>query len=88
MDNDYFCESGNSELTYSKKLYTSDPLWDGKGCGSHEKDCCNATGLPWFHKVLQSSTKDFLEMRICSDTGNSIVYGEDTTVGLYEIYVK
>ena len=85
VGDDYFCESGNSESVYSKKLYTSDPLWDGKWCGSHEKDCCKATGLPWFHKVFQSSTKDFLEMRICGGEG---ITDEDITVGLYEIYVK
>ena len=57
---DYFCESGNSDSSTTNKLhvYTSDPLWDGKGCGSLEEDCCTVSGLPWFHKVLTASTTD------------------------------
>ena len=82
---DYFCESGNSDSSYTNKLYTSDPLWDGKGCGSLEEDCCTVPGLPWFHKVLASSTTDFLEMRICAD---EVLSNEDIPVELYEIYVN
>ena len=81
----YFCESGNSESSISNKLYTSDPLWDGDGCGSVEEDCCSVPGLPWFHRVLTSSTTDFLEMRICADERLS---DEDIPVELYEIYVN
>ena len=38
INNDYFCESGNhaSDGSYDSVPYTSDPLWDGKGCGSLE----------------------------------------------------
>ena len=85
VGNDYFCESGCSGSSVSQKLYTSDPLWDGDGCGSLEQDCCNASGLPWFHKVLTSSTTEALEMRICSDEGAD---GEDIPIASYEIYVK
>ena len=81
----YFCESGNSESSVSNKLYTSDPLWDGDGCGAVEEDCCSVPGLPWFHKVLTSSTTDFLEMRICAD---EVLSNEDIPVELYEIYVN
>lgn len=52
VGNDYFCENGCSESSHTQKLYTTDPLWDGKGCGSLEGDCCSVSGLPWFHKVL------------------------------------
>ena len=87
VGNDYFCESGCSNSIWTNKLYTSDPLWDGDGCGSLEQDCCNASGLPWFHKVLTctSSTTEALEMRICasSDTND-----EDIAIGSYEIFVK
>ena len=83
VGNDYFCESGCSDSSMSKKLYTSDPLWDGDGCGSLEQDCCSASGLPWFHKVLTSSTIEALEMRICVTSKP-----EDIPVVSYEIFVK
>ena len=87
IGNDYFCESGNPATDGSVQsiFYTSDPLWDGKGCGSLEGTCCAAPGLPWFHKKLGTTTTDYIELRVCSDqaTGN-----EDTPISLYEIYVK
>ena len=43
----YFCESGNHNFDYRPVLlYTSDPLWDGKGCRPLEAPCCTAPGLP------------------------------------------
>ena len=84
VGDDYFCESGT--LTYNGViLYTDDPLWDGEGCGGVEGLCCNAPGIPWFHKVLNSSTTDDIELRMCS---NHYIYIEDTPVGLYELYIK
>ena len=86
IDNDYYCESSNP-LTYGTwqyVLYTPDPLWDGKDC-SFEGNCCTAPGLPWFHKVLNTTTTDYLELRICGDEGNR---NEDTPVSFYEFYVK
>ena len=50
-------------------FYTSDPLWDGKDCSS-EGACCTAPGLPWFHKVLNTTTTDYLELRVCGDEGS------------------
>ena len=83
----YFCESANpSSSSWTYTLYTSDPLWDGSGCGSLEASCCSAPGIPWFHRDYGSTTTtDYLELRICGnqDTGN-----EDTPVSYYEIYVK
>ena len=85
IGNDYFCESGypvpNGKV--SAKFYADDPLWDGKGCGPIEQICCQVSGLPWFHKVLNSTTTDYIEMRVCGDEGN-----EDAPVNYYEIYVK
>ena len=86
IGNDYFCESGNPStngvIDFST-LYTVDPLWDGKGCGSLEQTCCQAPGLPWFHKVLKSTTTDYLEMRDCGDQDDEAV-----PVNYYEIYIK
>ena len=80
---DYFCESGNSEGSMSSKLYASDPLWDGEGCGSLEGECCN--GLPWFYKQLDEHTTDNIEMRICATEATAY---EDSPVELFDIYVK
>ena len=87
IGNDYFCESGNPATvdTWQSTLYASDPLWDGKGCGSLEGNCCNATGLPWFNKVLGTTTTDYLELRVCADDG---IGDEDAPVSFYELYVK
>ena len=84
VEHDYFCESGTLTLT-KYKLYTDDPLWDGEGCGGDEGSCCNAPGIPWFHKVLNSPTTDDIELRVCA---NESTRNEDAPVSLYELYVK
>ena len=84
IGDDYFCESGAHD-SWTYKLYTNDPLWDGNGCGSIEQTCCQAPGLPWFHKVLNSTTTDYLEMRVCADQETD---DEDVPVNYYEIYIK
>ena len=84
VGNDYFCESG-AHNNWQHKLHTDDPLWDGNGCGSIEQTCCQAPGLPWFHKVLNSTTTDYLEMRVCADQETD---DEDVPVNYYEIYIK
>ncbi|XP_019851042.1 PREDICTED: uncharacterized protein LOC109581405 isoform X2 [Amphimedon queenslandica] len=87
IGNDYFCESGNPSTDGSVQyiLYSSDPLWDGKGCGSLEGVCCAAPGLPWFNKMLNTTTTDYLELRVCADQGTQ---DEDVPVSYYELYVK
>uniref|UniRef100_A0A1X7TGU5 Uncharacterized protein n=1 Tax=Amphimedon queenslandica TaxID=400682 RepID=A0A1X7TGU5_AMPQE len=87
IGNDYFCESGNpTDQHQFSTLYTSDPLWDGKGCGSLEVVCCTSRpSLPWFHKVLGTTTTDYLELRVCGDEVSS---NEDIPVSFYELYVK
>ena len=87
IGNDYFCEAGlSTDYTGANILYTSDPLWDGKQCGSLEQNCCNIPGLPWFHKVLSSNTTtDDIELRICGDESTD---NEDVSLNFYEIFVK
>ena len=85
---DYFCESGNHAhgSHWEAKLYTDDPIWDGKGCRYIETECCQVPGIPWFHKVLDTPTMDDIELRVCANqhsTGD-----EDSPVTLYEIYIK
>ena len=81
----YFCESGIAGTTYHEQLYTSDPLWDGQGCGSRETACCNAPGIPWFRRDYgNTTTTDYIELRVCGDEGTD---NEDNPVSYYEIYV-
>ena len=84
VGNDYFCESGCPGHWKANVFYT-DPLWDGKQCGQIEKPCCQAPGIPWFHKTFNLSTTDYIELRVC---GNQDVTDEDVPVGFYDIYVK
>ena len=82
----YFCESGIAGSSYQQQLYTSDPLWDGQGCGSAESPCCNVPGIPWFHRDYgNTTTTDYIELRVCGDEGTD---NEDTPVSYYEIYVQ
>ena len=86
VGNNYYCESAVSGHNVYSILYTSDPLWDGQGCESDEVGCCNAPGIPWFHRNYGSNTTtDYIELRICGDERTS---SEDTPVGYYAIYVK
>ena len=85
IGNNYFCESGNP-TNDANQFFTSDPLWDGQGCGSLESSCCIVPGIPWFHRDYGSTTTtDYIELRVCGDEGTS---NEDSPVGYYEIYIK
>ena len=79
VGSNYYCEVG------CYNLCSSDPLWDGKGCGSTETNCCQRTLIPWFYRSFGYSTTDNVEMRLCCDEGTS---NEDALFGQYEIYVK
>ena len=86
IGNHYFCESGIGTGFYTQQLYTSDPLWDGQGCGSNESPCCNVPGIPWFHRDYgNTTTTDYIELRVCGNEGTA---NEDVPVGFYEIYVQ
>ena len=83
IGNNYFCESGSPSYP-SNTLNTSDPLWDGQGCGSLESPCCNVPGIPWFHRDYGSNTTtDYIELRVCAS-----VSSEDSPVSNIDIYVK
>ncbi len=85
IGDDYFCESGNPGPYDSTTFHYADPLWDGEQCGLIEEECCNAPGIPWFHKPLQQPTTDYIEMRVCGDQYTS---DEDVPVSLIEVYTK
>ncbi len=87
IGSDYYCESANpaTPLIFAYKLYTADPLWDGKHCNGLESACCTSTTLPWFHKVLDSPTNDYIEARVCADQSTN---DEDVPVEIMEVFVK
>ena len=85
IGNDYFCDTALANGAGFGHLYTSDPLWDGEGCGP-TNTCCydpeREVNPPWFVKTLSSPTSDDIEMRVClSDPGGS------TQIEIVEIYV-
>ncbi len=65
VGNDYFCDTGSHQLLQAI-LYTEDPLWNGKGCGS-TSSCCQFNSPPWFCKELPQPTTDDIELRVCRD---------------------
>ena len=85
IGNDYFCESANPTDSWNATFYSTDPLWDGKGCDTAEAGCCSDPRLPWFNKTLNAATTDYLEMRVCVDQGT---HTEDIKLTFYELYVK
>ena len=86
VGNNYFCESANPTSSWMLSLLTSDPLWDGNGCNLVEVPCCSKADIPWFHRNYgNTTTTDYLELRVCSSESTS---NEDIPVSLYEIYVK
>ena len=84
VGSDYFCESGCPAYWDGTTFHAADPLWDGEGCGALEAECCAAPGLPWFHKVLDAPTTDYIEMRVCIDEATT---NENVLISSYDIYV-
>ena len=84
IGSDYFCEAGTSTPSGTYTLYTADPLWDGENCNGAEAPCCQASGIPWFHKVLDVPSTDDIELRLCAADHTA---SANPCVGLYEIYI-
>ena len=87
IGNNYFCDSGLAAPPSAQQLstvYDSDPLWDGKGCGS-TSTCCQFNKPPWFYANLPGPTSDDLELRICQDEGP---HNENVIVAYIELYVS
>ena len=82
----YYCEAGcHQSYPSANALYTSDPLWDGKGCRNSETSCCKRALIPWFYRSFGYSTTDNIEMRLCCDEATD---NEDVPIKEYEIYIK
>ena len=85
VGNNYFCESGNQNSSFTNYfLYADDPLWDGKQCSSEGTCCGNGRSPPWFSVTLNNPSRDNIEVRICADFNTS----EDTPIELLEIYIQ
>ena len=83
VGNDYFCDTG-ATLQYTRTFYHDDPLWDGEGCGPYNT-CCSFNTPPWFFKQLSNATTDNIELRICTDSAQSI---RGVFVETIELYVQ
>ena len=85
MNNSYFCDTGDLNRTSSQSmLYSNQPLWEGRGCGSNSS-CCQFNSPPWFCTTLSEPTSDELEFRIMLSEPS---YDEDVIVSLIDVYVQ
>ena len=67
VHDNYYCESGSLNYPSSWAIYfTTDPVWDGKGCSS-ENSCCSEPNLPWFYRQIPLTANNDIETRICCD---------------------
>ena len=84
VGDDYFCESGNTEVlpTGMATFFPGNLLWDGLGC-IPSSTCCSRIGHPYFVKHLGTTTTEDIDMRTCTSGGL-----EDTVIELIELYVK
>lgn len=80
----YYCESGATNSYLHSVYYTSDPLWDGDGCGDNS-NCCTRPGAPWFYRTFPASMRFDIETRICRDQAIS---NENIAIAEMALYVK
>ncbi len=84
VGDDYFCDTGSQNAAAQNVFYSTDPLWDGAGCGSLST-CCSFNNPPWFFKQLPQPTTDDIEMRVCRDFYS---YDEDIAIEIVDVYVR
>ena len=87
IGNDYFCDTARSTRFVRRAvLHSSNPLWDGEGCGPTNA-CCNFPSdqmkPPWFYKHLSQGTTDDIEMRLCRQDASG-----STPIEVVELYVQ
>ena len=79
----YFCDSG-TDTNGGFVFHSTDPLWDGQGCGANST-CCTFNNPPWFCTELDQCTSDDIELRLCADEPTS---NEDIPIEIIELYVQ
>ena len=84
VQDDYYCESGSTNVPASGTVFATDPLWDGKGC-SAGNSCCSQAGMPWFYRDVLSKINEPIEARICRD---EVYYNEGILVKDLELYIQ
>ena len=85
VGSDYYCETGyNVYACCSSHILLNDTLWDGQQCVGTEAPCCTHPNMPWFHKTLNETTAEDIELRVCSDQP---IYNEDTLLQVIELFV-
>ncbi len=84
INNDYFCDTGNSFGADRSAFYPDNQLWDGAGCPS-TSTCCQFNTPPYFCKALPQPTSDDIEIRLML---NSVRSNEDVIVSLLTYYVQ
>jgi len=81
----YYCESGSNYGSPSRGTYfTSDPVWDGKGCSSRD-NCCTQPNMPWFYRQIPLTSHKDLEARVCY---NEPFANEGVLVKELQLYVQ
>lgn len=80
----YYCESGATSSFDRSTYYTSDPLWDGDGCGE-SSNCCTRPGAPWFYRSFPAPMTHNIETRICRDQNT---LNENIAIAEIALYVK
>ena len=80
----YYCEAGNTGTLKHAMFFSSDPLWDGAGCGL-ENSCCYDAGMPWFFRQFPTTTTGDVEVRICHDQA---FVDEGVAVEELQLYVQ
>ncbi|XP_065180679.1 uncharacterized protein LOC135811377 isoform X2 [Sycon ciliatum] len=81
VGNHYYCMDHGSAW----RPWTITPAahaWSNTSQCTAGSTCCNNTDMPWFHRQLDNSASDQVQIRICTDQGNS-----DENVGVDEAAV-
>ena len=81
VEDDYYCDGLNQPWGY--KWYPEYRLWDGVGCPTNNT-CCDSPNVPWFHRTLNTTITDDIEVRMCRDQESD---NEDVGVELMELYI-
>ncbi len=85
VGDNYFCATANPDgIITGTAIFSDDPLWDGKGCGSTNA-CCEFNNPPWFCTTLPQPITDDIELRICHDQNAD---NEDVIISSIDIYIK
>ena len=84
VHDNYYCESGSGTTAVSNNVFTTNPLWDGKGCASGNNYCSDPS-LPWFYHQIPLITSQDIETQICRDQEST---DEDVLLQELQLYVQ